>query len=131
LIGKCEKGQSPTDFDVNPEGHEFWIRVAACVLAFVAILFLIIAGYVYLQDTRYNLPIRRFSSDTIRLIPSQENLFSFPNPIMGNETAMKQNPMAAPVSIIPSLSIHTSMGKVTTIEGAEVKKDAKRVRFNE
>ena len=129
LIGKCEKAPPGKLYDVDVEGHELWIRIAACILAFVAILFLIIAGYVYVQESRYSLPIKRSSSDTIRLIPSQENLFSFPNPIMVNDTSKQLQQHKTPTTI-PPLSIQSSTGKVI-VEGEETKRDRKKVRFNE
>ena len=127
LVGTyCEQAQGSETMDA--EGNEVWIRMAACVLALVAIPFSLIAGYVYVQESRYSLPsIRRFSSDTIRLIPSQENLFSFPNPIM--EAAKPTS--ATTTTTIPPLSILSTMGKVTAVEGEEGKRDRKKVRFNQ
>jgi hypothetical protein len=136
--GRCKEAEPNTIYNESePEGHEFWIKLAAFILAIVAILLLIIAGYFYMQEGLHNLPLRRFNSDTIRLIPSQESLYSFPNPIIigSNEMAAKSQ---QPATIIPPLSIRTPTTKSTTAaiktEGGDDdlnKKDRKKVRFND
>uniref|UniRef100_A0A914I1K1 Leucine-rich repeat-containing protein 15 n=1 Tax=Globodera rostochiensis TaxID=31243 RepID=A0A914I1K1_GLORO len=133
-----DDGQSMGPSQGEGGAYDAWIRLVACVLAFVAILFLAIAGYVYMQESWHTVTIRRASSDTIRLIPSVESLFSLPNPIVvGNDLLPSKLQQCHPpinyqqrcVGTATSIAIK-AVGGGGIVSGDGRKEDGKkRVRF--
>uniref|UniRef100_A0A914M054 Uncharacterized protein n=1 Tax=Meloidogyne incognita TaxID=6306 RepID=A0A914M054_MELIC len=151
LIGKCEnipqQQDNKNNLEIIKKEEEnnnliYWIRLIACILAISAIFFLIIAGYVYVQENRL-IPLLQFSSsDTVQLIPSSKNkttIFSFPNPLNknskfnNNEEEKEENNFN--YYFPPSLSIQAKAGKVVIAKeeegNKEGKKEKKVVRFCE
>lgn len=111
------------------ENHSYLITIIASVLALVAFLFLIAASYAYMQA---NYPInpltlRNISSDRVRLIPSHENLLSFPNPLVlgSTDVLIKSSENLTP---IPAISINVKENTTNTDKNCNL--DKKRVRFN-
>ncbi|KAL3070914.1 hypothetical protein niasHS_017039 [Heterodera schachtii] len=148
FCGTDDGGEQSTASQDEDGIYDMWIRLVACVLAFAAILFLAIAGYVYMQESWHTVTIRRSSSDTIRLIPSVESLFSLPNPIVLGpaEFSPKKQCQQLPASPLSlgnnhsqrSATIGTSIaikaigarGATAADDGDERKEDGKkRVRF--
>nr|CAD2190809.1 unnamed protein product [Meloidogyne enterolobii] len=148
LIGKCENipqqqkdNKNNLEIIKNEEENNnliYWIRLIACILAISAIFFLIIAGYVYVQENRL-IPLLQFSSsDTVQLIPSNKNkttIFSFPNPLNKNSKFNSNEEEEENNYFPPSLSIQAKAGKVVIAKeegnNKESKKEKKVVRFCE
>jgi len=110
--------------------HSIWITVVASLLAIVAVVFLIAAAYVYLQDNCYSLrampTLRNLPPDMMKLIPSQESLLlSYPNPIASSNEGL----LKAPAPPISAISIRIDDGKPGR-EATECGGEKKRVRFD-
>uniref|UniRef100_A0A915DDW2 Leucine-rich repeat-containing protein 15 n=1 Tax=Ditylenchus dipsaci TaxID=166011 RepID=A0A915DDW2_9BILA len=110
--------------------HSLWITIIASILAVVALVFLVIASYVYMQSNCYPpVPLKNMPQDMMRLIPSQESLLSFPNPIATSDLLKQPPPPMLPISITikdfekPDFCGVTQQG-LTAAAG-----DKKRVRF--
>uniref|UniRef100_A0A1I8BVJ3 LRRCT domain-containing protein n=1 Tax=Meloidogyne hapla TaxID=6305 RepID=A0A1I8BVJ3_MELHA len=143
LIGKCENIQQQKQLIIIKEEENqinliYWIRLISFILAISAILFLIIAGYVYVQENRL-IPLLQFSSsDTIQLIPSNKSkttIFSFSNPLNKNSKEIFEEEEKDQNAYLPSLSIQSKAGKVVIAKEEEnneiIKKEKKVVRFCE
>lgn len=141
LVTPCqdkEKGDDNLKIETSePEDHSFLITIIASVLALVAFLFLIAASYAYMQTNCYPispLSLKNLSSDRMRLIPSQESLLSFPNPLVLGSTDVLIKPSANLIPI-PAISINIKESALkTTINDEDKEKncnsDKKRVRFD-
>jgi len=120
------------DGDESERNHSIWITVVASLLAVVAVIFLITAAYVYLQDNCYSLrampTLRNLPPDMMKLIPSQESLLlSYPNPIASSNEGL----LKAPAPPISAISIKINDGDRKPERGApDCGGEKKRVRFD-
>ena len=101
----------------------------AGVLAFIALLFLAAIAYLYVHEacSRSPIPLRRVTSDMMRLIPSVESL-AYPNPV--SDDLRKCRPPSAPGAAADGMGANEH-GAASAEDAANRAAEKKRVRFND
>lgn len=123
----CKEKKEKEEPVIETDNHSFLITIIASVLALVVFLFLIAASYAYMQvncGPINLLSLKKHSSDRVRLIPSQESLLSFPNPLIlgSTDVLIKPSENFTPIPAI-SINVKERMEKNCNM-------DKKRVRFD-